>query len=521
MKKYNFISFSAALSKFGLAIATSCFLGLSVRTVSAQTVKGEHNQIGNAESKKNNLHNQHPDAQWFPDAGLGLFIHWDQASTREWECSWPMMAGRGPNWGIESTRKKGPKEYWKNTSELTKEQIDSIVRTKDYGQGKDQVTPTQYFALANEFNPNNFHPEVWLKKAKNAGFKYAVFTTKHHSGFAMWPSAYGNFSTINSPMRGRDLVKEYVTACRAAGLKVGLYFSVPDWHFNREFQNFLYSYTDLAKKHPEIELDADHNLRTKKHTPEEIETQKKAFLEMVRGQLTELLTKYGKIDVLWFDGGLPFSMKGYTAMTVEQIRKLQPGIVMNGRMFGTGDFISPEGTLKDDIHLKADEWGEFCCAWGNGWAYTGWNCRPLNSVLTNLVRSRAAGLNNLLDLGPKADGELSANLYENIDKLSAWMKINSESIYDTRALQGDEKASVPASSKGNIRYLYLIAEKSNKMEAVDRKITISGLQGKNYKAQMLGKTGSLKVISENGIVTVEVPKESIGETVGVLKLLIK
>jgi len=476
-----------------------------------QDPKAEHAQIGTAESPQSSNHTQHPGAQWFPDAGLGLFIHWDEGSVQGLEASWPMMAGRGHSW---STERKLSKEPWK----ITQAEYERIVREKDYGQGTNQVTPTQYWALAQQFNPADFHPEIWLKKAKDAGFAYAVFTAKHHSGFAMWPSDYGGFNTLNSPMKGRDLVKEYVDACRAAGLKVGIYYSGPDWHFNREYENFLYTYGGLSKSHPELKLDADHNPRTRPHTPEEIAAHQKAFAEMERGQITELLTRYGKIDVMWFDGTPPIPNPGTTVMSLEEIRKLQPGIVINSRFHGHGDFITPEGKLSSQVHLKEDEWGEFCSSWGGGWAYTGWKCRPLNEILASLIAARAAGVNNLLDIGPMADGNLSADIYENIGDLGDWMKVNGEAIHGTRALQGEEKASVPATSKGMARYLYLVPPgKASQVPASDS-ISITGLHG-IYQAKILGSDQPLATTTTDGRMNIVVPPQSsTRESVRVVKL---
>lgn len=465
-----------------------------------QEVKGQHAQLGLVEAKEKASHTQHPDAQWFPDAGLGLFIHWDQGSVRCLETSWPMIAGTRVGWGTM--------EYKDDPAEFER-----IVREKDYnldGKGL-KITPNDYWALAQEFNPTNFHPEIWLKTAKEAGFQYAVFTTKHHNGFAMWPSAYGGFNTKHSPMLGRDLVKEYVEACRAAGLKVGFYFSGPDWRFDREYMSFLY--WKLARKYKDKlpALDADIEPRTKVHTPEEIAAHQKAYGEMVRGQVEELLTHYGKIDVIWFDGS-PAISNPEKYMTRERIHELQPGIVINPRYRGIqGDFITPEKHFQEDLRLNADEWGELCSHWSAHWSYTKEPFRPLNEVLTELVRCRAAGINNLLDVGPMTTGDLPPEAYENIEKLSAWMKINSEAIYGTRALQGEETASVPASSKGDIRYLYLLPDSN------EATVSITGLTGP-YQAGILGDNQELTVVGTGTTLTVEIPVESENPSVRVLKL---
>ena len=239
---------------------------------------------------------------------------------------------------------------------------------------------------------------------------------------------------------------------------------------------------------------------------------------MERGQITELLTRYGKIDVIWFDGTPPIPNPGTTVLSLEEIRKLQPGIVINSRFHGHGDFITPEGKLSDTIHLKSDEWGEFCSSWGSGWAYTGWKCRPINEVIASLISARAAGVNNLLDIGPMADGNLSADIYDNIGQMGDWMKVNGEAVHGTRALQGEEKASVPATSKGVVRYLYLIPLKKGSKEPASVSIAITGLHG-TYQAKILGSDQPLTITTTGDTMNITVPQQTTKEqTVRVVKL---
>lgn len=447
-----------------------------------EVAKGQHAAIGVVETKQSAKHTEHPDAQWFPEAGLGLFLHWDEASVRCLETSWPMIAGTGLSWA------KPPRVIKDDPAEFAR-----IVREKDYDLTgrKPQITPNEYWALAKEFNPTNFHPEVWLKKAKAAGFKYAVLTTKHHNGFGLWPSAYGGFNTKDTPMKGRDLLKEYVDGCRAAGLKVGFYFSGPDWHFDRAFMNYIYGGTAAKYRGKLPELGPDHEPRVVNRTPEQIAAHHAALKEMVCGQIEELLTRYGKIDVMWFDGGPSHPDRG-EIFPIARIRELQPGIVINPRFHGRGDYITPEGHLPEGLRLKADEWGELCSCWAGSWSYTKRPYRPFNDVIAELVRCRASGINNLLDIGPMADGNLEPAAYENLDKLSAWMNVNSEAVYGTRALQGHEAATVPASAKGDVRYLYLFPAKKGETDAATASLT--GLRGAAaYRAHLLGDGKELAV----------------------------
>jgi len=410
-----------------------------------------------------------------------------------------------------------------------------IVRDKDYDlKGKPVITPNEYWGLAKEFNPTNYHPEVWLKKAKDAGFNYAVMTVKHHGGFCMWPSAYGELNTKNSAMQGRDLVKEYIEACRAVGLKVGLYFSGPDYYLDRDYHAFLLNHhTGLDQKYPGQfpDLDLDLNPRPRVvHAPEQLAAHKEYLAKMIRGQLEELLTHYGKIDVLWLDGP-PQSGgdMGDEVMPFSRIRELQPGIIVSDRFHHHGDFTSVEVGMPqpERTWLDANEWGEFCDVWAGSWSYTKHPYRPLVAVLSRLTRTHSMGFNYLLDVGPMADGNLDPAAYENIAKLSDWMKVNGEAIHGTRALQGKETASVPATSKGDDRYLYLVpaikndndylapAFISEKNDPLSR-VSITGLAG-DYQAQLLG--GSTLPLTRDGYtITVAIPAGIPGDTVRVVKL---
>ena len=292
-----------------LAALLASSLGLAAdNTPSDQDiVKAEHANIGMGTGPIKILKNSHPDAQWFGDAGLGLFIHWGIASVRAINISHPMIAylPRGP---------------------ISAEKRERLLKTKDFrglnGTSK-CVIPREYFAQAKEFNPQNYHPDVWMKAAKDAGFAYAVLTTKHHEGFALWPSAYGDFSTKNY-MGGRDLVKEWVQACRNNGLKVGLYYSGPDFYFDREYMSFV-----ARGEHSDFpELDVDYNPRTAKKSQEEIAEHQKAFAKMLNGQVEELLTRYGKIDIIWFDGEATKGCGTNRFISLARIRELQPGILI-------------------------------------------------------------------------------------------------------------------------------------------------------------------------------------------------
>ncbi len=368
----------------------------------------EKSAIGNAAMTDTQAHTTHPDAQWFPDAGLGLFIHWGIASVKAINISWSMRDGLNGR----------PAE----------------------------ITPNDYFAMAKDFNPMDYNPDEWIKAARNAGFTYAVLTTRHHEGFALWPSEFGDFSTKNY-MGGRDLVQPYVDACRKYGLKVGLYYSPPDWYFDRDFMNF-----SLRKGSPP--LGPDLKPRTDKKTPEEVAAHHQAYAELVRGQIRELLTRYGKIDLLWFDGKIPGAASD-DVISQGEIRKLQPGIVINGRFHGHGDFTTPERTL--NTRNVPHGWEEYCNTWSDYWPYVkGAKLRADGFVLGQYVLCRSLHINYLLDVGPMSNGGLPAEVYSNFAVVAGWMKDNHESVKGTLPLPSGEVANVPATSSGKNRYLFAL-----------------------------------------------------------------
>lgn len=494
---------------FFLAISLSVSLlqaqGNNKNSDKEQAVQ-EHSLIGVDENLKSaKLHTMDPGAQWFPDAGFGLFIHWGIASVKNLDISWPMIVGRA------LSEKK-----------LSNEDIRRIVREKDYNlNGKPPViTPNEYWSMAKDFNPHHYDPDKWIKAAKAAGFKYAVLTTRHHEGFALWPSAYGNFSTSNY-MGGKDLIRPFVEACRKYGLKVGLYYSPPNWYFDKDYMTFLYG--KAYKNNPGLpRLNADLNPVTLHHTDAEIKAHQSAFLALVKGQVEELLTRYGKIDLLWFDGKAPVP-GGNNAITQEEIRKLQPGIVINPRMHGHGDFITFERNppSKDPGNV----WAEFCNTWTNSWANS--NTIPFRSdafVLGQLVRCRSWGVNYLLGVGPTAEGIFPEAVYKNMDIVAGWMKKNAESINQVNSLPKNESASVPATAKLNTRYLFAIPEFKENGKYDSEMLPLNDLTIK-YKINRAPRSVTLLALNkklnyqfDKGLLTIELPVSLRTKLVDVVKV---
>lgn len=426
----------------------------------------QHAAIGVKTTAQNFQRTTHPDAQWFPEAGLGLFIHWGISSVHGGvDLSWGMMAEKP--WDPRDTQ---------------------------------TITPAAYFKLAESFNPTLYDPDKWLRAAKAAGFRYVVMTTKHHDGYAMWPSAYGDFG-VKQFLPGVDLVKGYVEACRKNGLKCGLYYSPPDWHFNRQYMSFHYGSADQKRFPGREHYDLDHHvMATIPSPPADWDAKYRAY---VRGQVTELLTNYGKIDIIWFDGGPD-------ALRVDEIRALQPGILINPRMHGYGDFQTPECHFPD---TPLTGWWEMCDIWHHaGWGYqkSAETYKPLSWVLTMLARVRSWGGNFLPNVGPRPTGEMPDAYYTQMGQIADWMAVNSEAVFGVKGGPLPPKANVPVTVRDKTWYAFLLPKSSEP-------VVLSEV-GEPKAVTMLGRDQELVYSLEGGKLIVDVPATMRTELVDVVKI---
>ncbi len=297
----------------------------------------------------------------------------------------------------------------------------------------------KYFEL---FNPDLFDPADWAKKAKAAGMKYAVITSKHHEGFCMFESAYTDYNIINTPY-GKDIIKEWVDAFRAEGLKIGFYYSLIDWHHPHYTIDRVHPQSARAKEeYDQLNKGRDMNI----------------YRQYLKNQVREILTNYGKIDILWLDYSFPGEFgKGRdewgSVELIKMVREIQPEIIIDDRadlkdVPGGWDFTTPEQFKVQswpEIDGKKVPW-ETCQTFSGSWGYhrdehTWKNNRQL---LVLLIESVSKGGNLLLNVGPTARGAFDYRADEALAGMGEWMKFNSRSIYG--CTQAPEEFEVPEHS---------------------------------------------------------------------------
>ena len=356
--------------------------------------------------------------KWFNEARFGMFIHW----------------------GLYAIPARG-----------------------EWVRNREQMSIHEYQKYFHEFTAKDYDPKEWARLAKKAGMKYAVLTAKHHDGFCLFDTSYTDYSSINAPCR-RDLVREFLEAFRAEGIKVGLYYSIIDWY------------------HPDYPHYGDL------HHPSRFDEQQKNdsrnfdnYLKYMHGQIRELLTNYGKLDIMWFDFSYEDMVgeKWQATQLMEMIRELQPQLITDNRLEGSGDesgsiltanptiyagdfacpeqMIPPSGILNelgDPIPWEA------CITLNKNWGYHAgdhhWKSSEL--IVRMLIECVSKNGNLLLNVGPDAYGNIPKPSAEILKEVGQWMAQNSDSIY------GCGKADFPKpewgrfTQNGNKLYAHVMEE---------------------------------------------------------------
>ncbi len=338
---------------------------------------------------------------WFDTARFGMFIHWGHSSQQGVELSWPMVGGN------------------------------AALPAGD-------MTVAEYQSSAATFNPANWDPVALARTAKGLGMQYGVFTSKHHDGYAMFQTKTSTFGVEHSPY-GRDIVREYVDAFRAEGLRIGLYFSLIDW------------------AHPDYPpfTDEDRPYRFGRSKPPEPEPWSR-FVDVMFEQVRELLTNYGTIDVIWFDGGWERTPEQWRAKELEAlIRELQPGILINDRLPTVGDFETPEQFVPA---LAPDRTWETCMTLNESWGYNprdeAW--KSPRQVVHTLCEVASKGGNLLLNVSPMGDGSIMPEQRAILGAMQRWLSQNGASIVGTEPGLEPWQFYGPSTKRGETIYLHLL-----------------------------------------------------------------
>ncbi len=299
----------------------------------------------------------------------------------------------------------------------------SMPARHEWVRNYERISNEKYQKYFDRFSPDLYEPKEWARTAKDAGMKYFVITAKHHEGFCLWDSKYTDYKATKTP-GGKDLLKPMVDAFRAEGIKVGFYYSLLDWH------------------HPEFPVDKIHPQRDDKEFREKEKNRDvRKYAAYMRNQVTELLTKFGKIDILWFDFSYPGEDgKGHKDWESEKllklIRKLQPDIMLDNRLDlpGSGDFETPE-QFQPREGLKDKDgnpivW-EACQTLSGSWGYhrDEMTFRENDELIMTLIDSVSKGGNLLLNVGPTARGEFDYRAQDKLAAIGEWMRRNNRSIY--------------------------------------------------------------------------------------------
>ena len=406
---------------------------------------------------------------WFTDAKLGIFIHWGIYSAGDWSESWAFFNG--------------------------------------------EVPYDVYMAQAKTFTAERYDPDAWAEQFARAGAKYAVLTTKHHDGFALWDTEANTWNAKDGSPAGRDLIGPYCDALRRHGLKVGLYFSHLDW-----------SHPDYATIRPKEWQPHDHsNLHSNRfgypQGPEEPERWEQ-FLAFQRAQLKELCTRY-KPDLLWFDGDWERDSEQWRfAELRDLLHTWAPGVILNSRIGGHGDYGTPEQAIP--VQRPSGPW-EFCVTVNDSWGYQKKdnNFKTVRQCIRMLVECAGMGGNLLLDVGPKSDGTIPEEQASVLEGMGKWAEKHAEAIYGTVAglPHGHAYGPTTLSKSGETLYLFLFDRPYDS-------VAIKGIRNKINRVSVVGtgqdlthkKMGGAPWAGLPGVLWIDVPESVLDPDTTVLKI---
>jgi alpha-L-fucosidase len=413
---------------------------------------------------------------WWREARFGMFIHWGL---------YAIPAGK---WGTET----GHGEWIRETA---------------------HIPVTEYEKLLAQFNPVKFDANAWAKMAKNAGMQYVVITSKHHDGFNLFRSKYSDWAVQNTPFQ-RDIMRELSTAVRKQGMTMGWYHSIMDWHH----PDYLPRRSWEAASRPADGADMDR------------------YTEYLHNEVRQLLTDYGPIGVMWFDGEWENTWTPQRGKKLYDLcRSLQPKIIVNNR-------VSPGREGMEDPSLKAGDYGtpeqyipatgipgqdwETCMTMNGHWGYNAWDTdwKSSRTLIRNLVDIASKGGNYLLNVGPRADGTFPPEAVTRLRDIGQWMKVNGGSIYGTTASPFAKLPWGRSTTKRHGKYTSLYLQVFDWPQ--DGRLVVPGLGNIPVSATAASElvrsdVERYKIHRQGPDLVIDVPKKPLDANVSVVKLEIE
>ncbi|QSH95120.1 alpha-L-fucosidase [Treponema phagedenis] len=388
--------------------------------------------------------------EWFKEAKLGIFIHWGIYAVKGVAESWSFYHGRIPY--------------------------------------------DEYMQQAEHFTASRYNPEDWAKLIKESESRYAVITTKHHDGFALWNTEVSDWNAVKASPAGRDLIAPWVQAIRNQNIKAGLYFSHLDWS-HPDYASIL-----REDERQRVQENPTAFVRNKFTHPmgEESPEAWQRFLRFHRAQLTELLERF-QPDLLWFDGEWEKSGEQWRMREVRSlIHSICPHTVINGRMHGFGDYKTPEQAFPAQ---KLTEPWELCTTMNDSWGYQAGDThyKSLEQIIQMFVECISLGGNLLLDIGPMEDGTIPQEQQDRLRGLGAWIRKNKEAIFGTGAGIGYQYFHGQSTVSKNRKKLYLFCFNASKL------LFLKNIPNKVCTARLLSEDTPVHFERIGGSPTGEVP----------------
>lgn len=407
--------------------------------------------------------------------------------------------------------------------------IYALAARHEWVKSREEIDDAGYQRYFDNFDPDLYEPRAWARRAREAGMKYVVLTAKHHDGFCLWDSKATDYKASRTPY-GKDLIEPFVEAFRAEGLKIGFYYSLLDWH------------------HPDFAIDMYHPLRNRANAAELNKGRDgKRYAAYMREQVTELLTRYGKIDIIWFD--FSYAGRDYKGMPgkgrddwesielLRLVRRLQPDIMVSNRLDlddlidDVPDIMTPEQYTPHTAPLfkgREATW-EVCHTLSGSWGYhrdeETW--KSPEQLVQILVDAVSLGGNLLMNVGPTARGTFDQRAIDALDVYGEWLRVNARAIYGAGRSGFTAPDGCRFTQRGDRLYLHIY-------NWPFRHIHIAGLAGKVKYAQFLhdaselhwleptsGPQSTIEVPVAQGTLTLELPVKKPDVVVPVVELMLK